>query len=111
MPQSSARPGLFERVVCGGPCEIIGSTHWITRRPLLSCTTPLISLLFDAVPPLFANTTTTSAIARAAVMTQGRFWRLKSFLLMIENLHCMDVDGLALIVGVAVIGAAGAADI
>src|SRR5256885_10979565 len=50
-------------LMCGGPCEYIGSIHAVTRRPESSCVTPSIS--FD-VPPRFAISTTTKAAAKIA---------------------------------------------
>src|SRR5258708_1627544 len=77
MPQSGARPGLVDLCKAGGPCEYIGSIQATTRRTLLSCTTPLISLPFDAAPPpLFARRTTMKAMAKIAAMNHGRFFRL-----------------------------------
>src|SRR5260221_504219 len=79
MPQSGARPGLVDLLRCGGPCEYIGSIQATTRRPLLSCTTPLISLPFEAAPPpLFAKRTTMKAMAKIAAMNHGRVFRLNT---------------------------------
>src|SRR5712691_10862668 len=76
--------------MCGGPWEYMGPSHAVTRRPLLSCTTPLISLSFEpAPPPVFATSTTMSARAKTAVMVHGRVCLLKSRLVMFvkSSLH------------------------